>query len=232
MTLMADPSLPPDPFAELSEQRRSVRGFLSTPVPDALLRALLVTARQAPSGSNLQPGRFVRVQGAARQALCDDLVLSWREDRAEVEDYSYFPQPLPMTLRRRQVASAQALYGALGVAREDRAGRDAQFERNFRFFDAPVALIVTIDRDFGAGGYLDLGMAIYGLLLAAESRGLASCAIGAMASFPSLIRRHLQLDERSSIVCGVAIGYADPAAPVNQARTSRSDLDDYFRSVG
>lgn len=221
-----------DPFAQLSAQRRSVRGYLPTPVPDALLRELLLTARQAPSGSNLQPGRFVRVQGAVRQALSDDLVLSWREDRTEVEDYSYFPQPLPMTLRRRQVASAQALYGALGVARDDRSGRDAQFERNFRFFDAPVALIVTIDRDFGAGGYLDLGMTIYGLLLAAESRGLATCAIGAMASFPSLIRRHLQLDERSSIVCGVAIGYADPAAPVNQARTVRGGLDEYFSSVG
>jgi len=232
MSAAADSSVPPDAFAELSAQRHSVRGFLPTPVPDALLHALLVTARQAPSGANLQPGRFVRVQGAARQALCEDLVLSWREDRAEVEDYSYFPQPLPMTLRRRQVASAQALYGALGVARDDRAGRDAQFERNFRFFDAPVALIVTIDHDFGAGGYMDLGMALYGLMLAAESRGLASCAIGAMASFPSLIRRHLELDEHSNIVCGVAIGYADPAAPVNATRTSRSALDEYFRSVG
>lgn len=137
-----------------------------------------------------------------------------------------------MVLRRRQVASAQALYSALGIARDDRAGRDEQFERNFRFFDAPVALIVTIEHDFGSGGYMDLGMSIYGLMLAAQSRGLSTCAIGAMASFPGLIRRHLGLDEGSRIVCGMALGYADPSAPVNTTRTTRCPLDDYFRTVG
>jgi nitroreductase len=222
----------PDPFASLSSQRHSVRAYLPTPVPETLLHELLVTARQAPSGANLQPGRFIQVQGEVRRALCDDLVQAWRSDGEEVEDYSYFPRPMPMTLRRRQVASAQALYGALSVSRDDRGGRDAQFERNFRFFDAPVALIVTLDHDFGAGGYMDLGMTFYGLMLAAQSRGLATCAIGAMASFPSLIRRHLQLDERSNIIAGLAIGYADLSAPVNQTRTSRCELDEYFSRVG
>eukprot|EP01031_Cornospumella_fuschlensis_P017656 gene17656-21596_t len=118
-----------------------------------------------------------------------------------------------MTLRRRQVAAAQALYGALGVTRDDRAGRDAQFERNFRFFDAPVALVVTLEHGFGSGGYMDLGMTLYGLMLAAQAKGLATCAIGAMASYPSLIRQHLGLDEGSVIVCGMALGYADPDAP-------------------
>ena len=222
----------PDFFAGLAAQRHSVRAYLPSPVPEALLHELMITARQAPSGANLQPGRFLRVQGEVRRALCDDLVRSWRNGCAEREDYSYFPQPMSMTLRRRQVASAQALYGALGVARDDRDGRDAQFERNFRFFEAPVALIATIDHDFGAGGYMDLGMTLYGLMLAARSRGLGSCAIGAMASFPSLIRRHLQLDEGSSIVCGLAIGYEDPDAPVNRARTTRCPLEDYFATVG
>lgn len=222
----------PDLFSRLAAHRHSVRAYLPNPVPEALLHELLVTARQAPSGANLQPGRFISVQGEVRRALCDDLLQSWRADGEEIEDYSYFPRPMPMTLRRRQVASAQALYGALGVTRDDREGRDAQFERNFRFFDAPVALIVTIDHDFGSGGYMDLGMTLYGLMLAAQSRGLASCAIGAMASFPSLIRRHLHLDERSSIVCGIAIGYADPHAPVNQTLTNRCALDEYFSVVG
>jgi nitroreductase len=222
----------PDPFASLAAQRHSVRAYLPSPVPEALLHELMITARQAPSGANLQPGRFLRVQGEVRRALCDDLVRSWRNGCEEIEDYSYFPQPMSMTLRRRQAASAQALYGALGVARDDRDGRNAQFERNFRFFEAPVALIVTIDHDFGAGGYMDLGMTLYGLMLAAQSRGLGTCAIGAMASFPSLIRRHLQLDERASIVCGLAIGYGDPDAPVNQTRTTRCAPDEYFGTLG
>lgn len=216
----------------LAAERRSTRAYLPAPVPDEVLRQLVAAARLAPSGANLQPGSFIAVQGEARQRLCVELAQSWRDGGQEREDYGYFPQPMPMALRRRQVASAQALYSALGIGRDDRTGRDSQFERNFRFFDAPVALIVTIGRDFGSGGYMDLGMSIYGLMLAAQAHGLSSCAIGAMASFPSLIRRHLGLDERSSVVCGLAVGYADPQAPVNRARTSRCELDEYFRTVG
>jgi nitroreductase len=218
----------PDLFA----QRRSVRAYLPTLVADDLLSEVMMAARLAPSGANLQPGAFVAVRGAVRQQLSDDLVLAWREGRQEVEDYDYFPDPMPMTLRRRQVAAAQALYGALGVARDDRAGRDAQFERNFRFFDAPVALIVAMPYDFGAGGYMDLGMTLYGLMLAAQAKGLATCAIGAMASYPSLIRRHTGLDADTKVVCGIALGYADPSAPVNQTQTTRCGLDEYFRVLG
>jgi nitroreductase len=193
---------------------------------------VLVQARMAPSGANLQPGSFVQVRGVVRQSLSGDLVNAWQGGLEEAEDYSYFPQPMPLTLRRRQVAAAQALYGALGVARDDRTGRDAQFERNFHFFDAPVALVVTMEHGFGSGGYMDLGMMLYGLMLAAQSQGLATCAIGAMASYPSLIRQHLGLGAGSHIVCGMALGYADPDAPVNQTHTTRCALDDYFKVVG
>ena len=216
----------------LAHQRRSVRAYLPAPVAPDLLRELLVQARLAPSGANLQPGSFVAVQGSVRTQLCADLVASWRAGQQETEDYDYFPNPMPMTLRRRQVAAAQALYGALGVARDDRDGRDAQFERNFCFFNAPVALIVTMEHGFGSGGYMDLGMTLYGLMLAAQAKGLSTCAIGAMASYPSLIRKHLGLDASSHIVCGMALGYADPHAPVNQTRTVRAELGDYFRVVG
>jgi len=190
-----------------------------------------MAARRAPSGANLQPGAFLSIQGEARQRLSQALTDAWRRGQQEAEDYAYFPRPLPMALRRRQVAAAQALYGALGIAREDRTGRDAQFARNFQFFEAPVALLVTIDRDFGSGGYMDLGMAIYGLMLAAQSHGLATCAIGAMASYPELVRHSLQLDKHCAIVCGLALGYADAAAPVNQTLTTRCELDDFFRVI-
>jgi nitroreductase len=220
-----------DNFFQLVTDRQSVRAYLPTQVPEILLQQVLMSARQAPSGSNLQPGSFLSIQGAAREQLSNNLIDAWRKGVKEVEDYAYFPQPLPMALKRRQAASAQALYGALGIAREDRAGRDAQFERNFQFFDAPVALVITIQRDFGSGGYLDLGMTIYGLMLAAQSHGLATCAIGALATYPNLVRRSLQLDEDCAIVCGLALGYADIEAPVNQTTTTRCDLKDYFRVI-
>lgn len=213
-------------------ERRSVRAYLPTPVSSDVLAELMVAARLAPSGANLQPGVFIAVRGEVRQRLCADLSLAWREGRQEAEDYDYFPKPMPMTLRRRQVAAAQALYGALGVEREDRAGRDAQFERNFRFFDAPVALIVAMPYDFGAGGYMDLGMTLYGLMLAAQAKGLSTCAIGALASYPSLIRQHVGLDADTKVVCGMALGYADPDASVNQTHTTRCELEEYFKVLG
>jgi hypothetical protein len=216
----------------LFSERRSVRAFLPIPVADSLLHEVLAQARLAPSGANLQPGAFVQVRGAVREALSADLLKAWQHGRAEAEDYSYFPQPMPHTLRRRQMAAAQAMYGALGVARDDRAGRDAQFARNFQFFDAPVALIVTIAHDMGSGCYMDLGMTLYGLMLAAQTKGLSTCAIGAMASYPNLIRQHLGLDATSHIVCGMALGYADPEAPVNLTQTTRCALDEYFKVVG
>ena len=216
----------------LMQARRSTRAYLPTAVAGAVLHKVLTSARLAPSGANLQPGSFVWVRGEAREALSAGLVQAWRDGQQEPEDYSYFPQPLPHTLRRRQVAAAQALYGAIGVARDDRAGRDAQFERNFHFFGAPVALVVTMPHDMGSGCYMDLGMTLYGLMLAAQAEGLATCAIGALASYPRLIRRHLELDGTSHIVCGMALGYADPNAPVNQTHTTRCDLAAYFKVVG
>ena len=219
-------------FEQLLAARRSIRAYSPQPVSDDLLSQVLTQARMAPSGANLQPGSFTHVRGAVRDALSADLIDAWRHGREEAEDYSYFPKPMPHTLRRRQVAAAQALYGALGVARDDRAGRDAQFERNFRFFDAPVALIVTMEHGFGSGGYMDLGMTLYGLMLAAQAKGLSTCAVGAMASFPNVIRKHLGLETSSHIVCGMALGYAAPEASVNQTQTTRCHLDEYFRVVG
>jgi nitroreductase len=209
-----------------------VRAFLPDPVSDERLHQLLQSARRAPSGANLQPGAFVQVRGMARQRLSAELTAAFHAGAQEVEDYAYFPKPMPLLLRRRQVAAARALYGALGIAREDRSGRDGQFERNFHFFDAPVALLVTIDRDFGSGGYMDLGMSIYGLMLAAAAQGLATCAIGAMASYPGLIRRCLGMEAKDTIVCGIALGYAEDAALVNATITTRCTLDEYFRVIG
>ncbi len=215
----------------LMQQRRSTRAFLPDAVPDALLHQLLMTARQAPSGGNLQPGQLIAVRGQLREQLTAALLQDVESQVPECEDYAYFPRPMPMQLRKRQVASAQALYGALGVARDDRAGREAQFARNYRFFDAPVALVVTIDAHYGPGGYMDLGMTLYGLQLAAAAMGLGSCAIGALASYPATVRRVLGLADSKHIVCGLALGWADESAPVNQTRTSRAPIAEWFQTL-
>ncbi len=218
-------------WAALAEQRTSTRRFTDQEVPHAWMGQMLHEARRAPSGANLQPGEFIRVEGAARQRLSDALVQAHRDQLPAREDYGYFPVPMPMGLRRRQVAAAQALYGALGAARDDQAARRAQFERNFRFFDAPVALLVTIDARMGAGCYMDLGMCLYGLMLAAAARGLGSCAIGALASYPGIVREVLGLDSGQALVCGMAIGYAEPTAPENAVRTTRREVAEFLRVI-
>ncbi|QIL80435.1 nitroreductase [Diaphorobacter sp. HDW4A] len=209
-------------------QRRSIRAFTDQPVEKALLTQVLQAARAAPSGANLQPGRFIQVSGDVRAALTRALMHNRRQFVEEREDYDYFPRPMPMQLRKRQVAAAQALYSALGIARDDTQGRESQFARNYQFFDAPVALIVTIDANFGAGGYMDLGMALHGLQLAASVLGMGSCAIGAMASHANTVREVLRLPSDQHIVCGLALGWPDEKAPVNQTETRRIPLDMYF----
>lgn len=216
-------------YADLARSRRSIRGFLPEPVPQALLEGLLETAREAPSGANLQPGRFWALEGEVRTRLSDALCEAVRQQVPPREEYGYFPQPMPMQLRKRQVAAAQALYRSLGVARGDAAARQAQFERNYRFFDAPVALVVTLDREFGSGGFMDLGMCLHGLLMAAHAQGLGACAIGALASYPEIVRRELGLPDSEVVVCGVALGWADPLAPDNQTQTEREPLAQYFQ---
>ncbi|EJL88227.1 nitroreductase [Herbaspirillum sp. CF444] len=219
------------PFSELLNRRNSTRGFLDRPLPEGMLAGLLALARRAPSGANLQPGEFTLLEGDARARLSTALVAAFRAGKQEPEDYSYFPQPMPQSLRRRQVAAAKELYGALQTGRDDRAGRDRQFERNFNFFDAPAALLVTIDARMGSGCYMDLGMCLYGLMLAATAQGLGSCAIGALASYPGLIRSTLGLGDEHHIVCGLALGYADPDAPENTVRTERLKPEEFFRTL-
>ncbi len=216
-------------YADLARSRRSIRGFLPEPVPQALLESLLETAREAPSGANLQPGRFWALQGDVRTRLSAALCEAVRLQVPPREEYGYFPQPMPMQLRKRQVAAAQALYRSLGVARGDATARQQQFERNYRFFDAPVALVVTLDREFGSGGFMDLGMCLHGLLMAAHAQGLGACAIGALASYPEIVRRELGLPDSEVVVCGVALGWADPQAPDNQTQTEREPLAQYFQ---
>lgn len=213
-------------LAALVQGRRSTRRFTAAPVADGWLEQMLAEARQAPSGANLQPGEFIRLEGDARRRLTEAMIAAHRCGEPAREDYGYFPEPMPMTLRKRQVAAAQALYGALGAGRDDQAARSAQFERNYRFFDAPLALLVTIDARMGAGCYMDLGMCLYGLMLAAAARGLGCCAIGALASYPALIRQTLGLDAGRAIVCGLAIGHPDPDAPENAVRTARRAVAD------
>lgn len=211
-------------FYDLIAARHSVRAYRPDPVPRATLERICAAARRAPSGANLQPGRFHVLTGAPLSALSTALEEAIAAGTPQTSEYSYFPDPMPPHLKARQRAAGFALYAALGIDKRDLDGRRAQFLRNYRFFGAPVGIVVTIERDMGKGCFMDLGMAIMALLLATRAEGLGSTAIGALANYGPVVHEALGLPEEELIVCGIALGHADETAPANQFRTEREDL--------
>jgi len=219
--------VPQSDLLTLLAQRRSVRAFTDAPIERAALERICQAARLAPSGANLQPGRFHVLTGAALAGLTAGLMEAVERGAPVEAEYSYFPATMSPALKDKQRKAGFALYEALGIGRRDLDARRAQFARNYRFFDAPVGIVVTIDRDMGKGCFMDLGMALMALFLAAEDAGLGATGIGALANYASVAHRQLELPEGEMVVCGIAIGHVDRNAAVNQFRTERDPLTDF-----
>lgn len=221
-----------DDFTSLMRRRRSVRAYLDRPVPRPMIEDICRLARMAPSGANLQPGHFHILTGAPLGQFITALDSAIAQGQPQVLEYSYFPDPMPAELKARQRAAGYALYQALGITRRDLEGRRNQFRRNYAFFGAPVGVVVTIDRRMGHGCFMDLGMALMGLLMAAEDRNLGATGIGALANYGPKVSELLDLPEHEMVVCGLALGWPDPAAPENHFRTAREDLPAFTSFYG
>ncbi|GJD51478.1 Chloronitrobenzene nitroreductase [Methylobacterium crusticola] len=223
------PETPRQAVDEAITSRRSIRGFLDVPVPDATVRDLLALASRAPSGSNIQPWKAHAVTGAALRRLTDDLAAAHSAGEAEARDYHYYPVNWrsPYLERRRKVG--WQLYGLTGVPRGDHAAAARQRGRNFVFFGAPVGLVFTIDRDMELGSWLDYGMFLQTLMIAARGRGLDTCPQAAIASYPGIVRRHLGIPDSEMVVCGMALGVADPAEPANALVSEREPVEAFTR---
>ncbi len=209
---------------DLLAQRRSVRAYTSEPVDRASLERICTAARLAPSGANLQPGKFHVLAGDALGGLRARLKQAVDSNEPIASEYSYFPPQLSPALKDRQRRAGYALYQALGIDRRDVAGRRAQFARNYDFFGAPVGVVVTIDRDMGKGCFMDLGMSIMAFLLAVQDAGLGATGIGALANYGPAVHDHLGLPQDEMVVCGIAVGVPDTDADVNNFQTQRQDL--------
>ncbi len=221
-----------DSFSNLMRARSSTRRFKETPVRRSDIELLCETARYAPSGANIQPGKLYVLSGASKSRLADALCTAFLSGDKGNEEYSYFPSPMPSHLKERQHETGWALYGSLGIERRDIAGRREQHLRNYHFFDAPVGLIVTIDRAMGPGCYMDLGMFLQSLMLAVKAHGLDSCAIGALSPYHHIIRAHVPVPDDEIVVCGMAIGFGDEAAPENGFQTSRATVSEFVDFSG
>jgi nitroreductase len=212
--------------------RRSIRAYLPTPVPRQTIEEILAVASRAPSGTNTQPWKVYVLTGAARERLSARICAA-HDDPAQrsqhTEEYAYYPTEWrsPYVDRRRKVG--WDLYSLLGIAKTDKARMHSQHARNYTFFDAPVGLIFTIDRVMQQGSWLDYGMFLQSIMVAARARGLDTCPQAAFTQFHRLISEELQLPAEEMVVCGMALGHADPKAIENTLVTEREPVTGFAR---
>ncbi len=210
--------------------RRSLRAYRSDAVPRALLEDILQVASSAPSNSNTQPWRVHAIAGAPKQTMGDALVAAFRENR--LPPSPHFPDPLPDEHAQRQRDFGATYYQTLGIDIADMAGRARQSEKNFHFFGAPVGLIFTIDRRLAPHSWLDLGLLVQNVMVAAAARGLGTCPQVSFARFHPVIAQHLALTEHELTVCGMSLGYPDPDALVNRMAMPRRDVRAFASFTG
>jgi nitroreductase len=212
--------------------RRSVRAFLPTPVPRETIVEILDVAARAPSGTNTQPWKVHVLTGTAKERLTHDILAAYDDpvERARhTEEYAYYPTEWvsPYIDRRRKIG--WDLYGLLGIGKTDKAGMHAQHGRNYRFFDAPVGLMFVIDRIMRQGSWLDYGMFLQNVMVAARARGLDTCPQAAFMQFHRIIEAQLGLAESEMVVCGMSLGWADHSAVVDQLVTERAPAASFTR---
>jgi nitroreductase len=212
--------------------RRSIRAFLPTPVPRETVEQILAVAARSPSGTNTQPWKVTVLTGDAKQRLSAAIRSAYddpAERAAHTEEYAYYPTEwvAPYIDRRRKVG--WDLYGLLGIAKTDKARMHAQHGRNYDFFDAPVGLIFSIHRIMQQGSWLDYGMFLQSVMVAARARGLDTCPQAAFTQWHRIIAQQIGLADSEMVVCGMSLGHADPTAPENALVTERAPVADFSR---
>tara|TARA_R110002167_G_scaffold24538_1_gene86072 strand:- start:88 stop:768 length:681 start_codon:yes stop_codon:yes gene_type:complete len=213
--------------------RKSIRAFTDQPVPRATIQEILEISQRAPSGTNTQPWHVYVCTGAVRQAITDDvLALAAAGKGAKYEDYDYYPPVWHDVHRDRRRGVGWSLYGLLGIQKGDREGSARQGARNFKFFDAPVGLFITVDSYLARGNWADAGMYIQTLMLAARGFGLHTCPQAAWIQFQEPVFRHLGIPEDQSLVSGMALGHADPSAIENTLVSEREDVANVAHFLG
>ena len=213
--------------------RRSIRAFLPTPVSAETVAAILDVSARAPSGTNMQPWMARVLTGAPKDRLIAAVQAAFDAgEPGHKQEVQYYPDEFfdPYLGRRRKVG--WDLYGRLGIARGENAKMKAQHRRNFQFFDAPVGIVFTIDRRLATGSWLDYGMFLQNVMTAARVRGLDTCAQAAWTHYHKAMRPVLGLDDTETVVCGMALGYADPDAPENAMITERTPAAPFARFEG
>ena len=207
--------------------RRSTRAYLDKPVARETIESILDAARWAPSGVNAQPWQVAVVSGEIKNKIAEALLAARKSKQPENPDYAYYPKEWVEPYKTRRKASGLALYAALGIAKDDVFARLKSWNNNYRFFGAPVGLLFFIDRQLSQGAWVDMGMFIQNVMLAARAHGLETCPQASLAEYPDIVRDILGVPSTRVLVCGMALGYADAGHPVNSYRTEREEVNSF-----
>jgi nitroreductase len=214
---------------EAMTQRKTIRAFLADPVPRSTIEAILEAARWAPSGVNSQPWQVGVVTGPVKEQITQRLLEAREQGLPSNPDYQYYPLKWVEPYRSRRVNTGKALYAALGIDKSDKTRQMQAWTNNYRFFGAPVGVFFFLDKAMEKGSWLDMGMFIQNVMLAARAYGLETCPQASLAEYPEIIRELLDLPDSLAVVCGMALGIADRTHPVNQYRLPRVSVSDFTR---
>jgi nitroreductase len=219
---------------EAVDSRLSCRAFLDQPVDPTIVQALIGKAARAASGGNLQPWRVYALTGAPLAELKRRVAaaIAGHDPRHDEAEYPIYPKDMGEPYKSRREEHGVQLYGALDIARDDAAGRLAQYKRNFEMFGAPVGLFVTIARKLGPGQWADLGSYIHTLMYLARGYGLDTCPQESWARMYRIVGEFLRLPPEHMLFCAVAIGYGDRAHPANSFRSPRAAVDEFCTFLG
>ena len=225
-----------DPSPTVSEAirtRRSVRGFLDKSVPESLVREILETASRSASGGNLQPWKVSVLAGDARDAFVNTVAERMKETPfGEGPEYDIYPRDLEDPYRTRRGKVAGDMYSLIGIERDDKAARARQMALNFEFFGAPVGMFISLDRIMGPPQFSDLGIFLQSIMLLAREKGLHSCPQEAWSLWGKSIREFTGIPESDLVFCGLALGYADPEAVINDLHTERAPVEEFATFQG
>jgi len=210
-------------------RRHSTRAFLDKPVDEQIIREILQAARHAPSGVNTQPWQVAVLSGDSKQVLQEKIEQAFRSGEKKRMDYSYYPDQWEEPYKSRRKECGLQMYSALKIEREDRERQMNQWAANYRSFDAPVMLLFFMDGGMQTGSFIDYGMFIQSVMLAAMEKGLATCPQASLAEYPDIVKEELGYLHDNILLAGMALGYEDRDAPVNSYRTDREPVDEFAR---
>ena len=214
---------------EALKMRKSTRAFLDRPVSEEKVVAVLEAARHAPSGVNTQPWQVAAVSGKTKTRLQERIETAFRSGEKPGMDFQYYPLTWKEPYKTRRFDCGLQLYETLGIKRQDKERRLEQWIANYRSFDAPVALYFFMDPGLETGSYMDYGMFMQSIMLAAVAEGLATCPQAALGEFPTIVKETLGYSADSILLGGMALGYEDTEALVNSYRTPRLEVAAFTR---